>query len=177
MKGVFKMKKLIILIAVAFGVTLISNSNEYVEIPSSSIRMRVIANSNDKGDQENKKFIKSIVEEKLYDIVNSSKNYSSVDEAIEKNRDEIDETIRKAIVDNNMNVEFASSYGMNYFPEKEYRGLSYKAGNYKSYVVTLGEGEGDNWWCVLYPPLCMVNENVEDYEYHYLIKEAIEKYN
>ncbi len=171
------MKKLIILIAVAFGVNLISNSNEYVEIPSSSIRMRVIANSNDEADQNDKKIIKSIVEEKLYEVINKKGNYESVDEAIEDNKKEIDDAIKSAMADRNMTQEFSSSYGMNFFPEKEYRGLSYKAGNYRSYVVTLGSGEGDNWWCVLYPPLCLVDENVDDYEYHSLIKDAIDKYN
>lgn len=171
------MKKLLILILVAGGVTILSNSNEYVEIPSSSIRMRVIANSNDQEDQNNKKIIKSIVEEKLYEIISDSKDYDSIDDVIESKKDEIDEAVSKTIDDSNMNIKFSSSYGFNYFPEKEFKGLSYKAGNYKSYVVTLGDGQGDNWWCVLYPPLCLIDEDVEDYEYHYLIKDALKKYN
>ena len=171
------MKKLIVLIVIAFGVNLLANSNEYVEIPSSSILMRVIANSNDESDQSDKKVVKSIIEEKLYELVKSSSSYDSIDEAIENNINLLDESIKKVIDDKKMNIKFSSSYGMNYFPEKEYKGLTYKAGNYKSYVVTLGEGEGENWWCVLYPPLCMIDENVDDYEYHYLIKDALEKYN
>lgn len=171
------MKKLIILIVIAFGVNLLSNSNEYVEIPSSSIRMRVIANSNEKDDQDKKKVIKSIVEEKLYEIINEKDDYKTVDEAITQNKEKIDDAIEEVIEKEKLDVSFTSSYGLNYFPEKEYRGLSYKSGNYLSYVVTLGEGEGDNWWCVLYPPLCLVDENVDDYEYHSLIKDALLKYN
>ena len=72
---------------------------------------------------------------------------------------------------------YSSNFGYNYFPEKEFKGLNYKSGYYKSFVVTLDEGEGENWWCVLYPPLCLVDENKDDYEYHSLIKDTILKYN
>lgn len=171
------MKKLIILLILAGGFTLLSNSNEYVEIPSSSIRMRVIANSNEKEDQEDKKIIKSILESNLYDLIKDVDKSEDIDRTILENQEKIDETIKKEIERRDMNITFKSNFGMNYFPEKEFKGLTYKAGNYKSYVVTLGEGEGDNWWCVLYPPLCLVDENKEDYEYHYLIKDALEKYN
>lgn len=171
------MKKLIILIILAVMVTLVSQSNEYVEIPSSSIRMRVIANSNDKVDQEKKIEVKSILEETLYNITKDVENLEDIDSEITNNKDSIDEAIEKEIKKRDLNVDFTSSYGMNYFPEKNFKGLTYKAGNYKSYVLTLGEGEGENWWCVLYPPLCLVDENADDYEYHYLIKDAIDKYN
>lgn len=171
------MKKLIILLFIAGGVVLLSNTNEYVEIPSSSIRMRVIGASNEKEDQENKKIIKSAVEEKLYEITQNSENLSEVDEAISANLEDLDKTVSDTIDENTMNLSFKSNYGFNYFPEKEFKGLKYKAGNYKSYVVTLGEGEGENWWCVLYPPLCLVDESKSDYEYHSLIKDALDKYN
>ncbi len=170
------MKKLIILIIVACIVGGLSKSNEYVEIPSTSIRMRVIANSNSEVDQSDKKIIKSILEEKLYDIVKKTKK-EDIDSAIMENKENIDKSIENVIKEKKMNLSFSSNYGINYFPEKEFKGLIYKSGNYKSYVVTLGEGKGDNWWCVLYPPLCLVDENKSDYEYHYLIKDTIDKYN
>ena len=49
---------------------------------------------------------------------------------------------------------------------------------YESLVITLGKGEGDNWWCVLFPPLCLLeeNENTQDVEYHFLVKDIIDKY-
>lgn len=171
------MKKLIILVIVAIGVSFFANSNEYVEIPSSSIRMRVIGASDSQEDQDNKKIIKSAVEEKLYEITQDKKSLEEIDEAIENNLDVLDNTVDGVIKDKDLNMSFTSNYGINYFPEKEFKGLKYKAGNYKSYVVTLGEGQGENWWCVLYPPLCLVDESRDDYEYHSLIKDALDKYN
>ena len=62
-------------------------------------------------------------------------------------------------------------------PEKEYKGVKYKEGEYKSLLVTLGKGEGDNFWCVLFPPLCMMQtEETSEIEYKFLIKETLEKY-
>ncbi len=170
-------KQLIILLILAFAIIYVSKDNEYVEIPSSSIRMRVIANSDSKEDQDNKKIIKSIVEEKIYELVENAKSEREVDEIIKNEKDSIDEAISDKIDDLNLDIKFTSNYGLNYFPEKEFKGLRYKAGNYKSLVVTLDEGKGENWWCVMYPPLCLVDENRDDYEYHSLIKDTLDKYN
>lgn len=171
------MKKLIILVILAVGISYISKSNEYVEIPSTSIRMRVIANSDSKEDQNKKIVVKSLLEEKLYDLIKDAKSSREIDEVIEENKNDIDSYLSEEIEKKKMDVSFSSSYGLNYFPEKEFKGLVYKAGNYKSYVVTLGKGSGENWWCVLYPPLCLIDEKVDEYEYHYLIKDILDKYN
>ena len=67
---------------------------------------------------------------------------------------------------------------MNYFPSKTYKGIVYDGGYYNSLVVTLGDGEGDNWWCVLFPPLCLMEENetTSDVEYKFFVKSIIEKF-
>ena len=171
------MKKLIILILLAMGFTLVCNDEDTVMIPASSIRMRVIAKSNSKTDQKEKMQVKSILEEKIYDITKGIKDYDEVDETINSNKDIIDEYIKTEMKNNNIDAKFTSNYGYNYFPEKNFKGVTYKSGNYKSYVVTLGNGEGENWWCVLYPPLCLVDESISDYEYHSLIKDIVNKYN
>ena len=68
------------------------------------------------------------------------------------------------------------NYGNNYFPEKKYNGKTYKAGNYESLVITLGEGNGKNFWCILFPPLCMIDEKEQEkIEYKSVIKEVINK--
>ena len=66
---------------------------------------------------------------------------------------------------------------MNYFPEKEYKGIYYEEGEYESLVITLGNGIGENFWCILFPPLCLVDEEeTTDIEYTSIIKELINKY-
>ena len=171
------MKKLIILIIAAVGISFFMKDNEYIEIPSSSIRMRVIAASDGEADQHNKKIVKDAISLKLSQLMNEDSSYKEADQILRENLDDLEETVRDAIKNNNMNIDFQANYGLNYFPEKSYKGLTYEAGNYNSYVVTLGEGKGENWWCVLYPPLCLVDEEKSDYEYHSLIKDVLNKYN
>ena len=64
-------------------------------------------------------------------------------------------------------------------PEKEYKGVKYPAGEYESLVITLGTGTGDNFWCVLFPPLCLIEaeeENISEVKYTSFIQEIINKY-
>ena len=56
-------------------------------------------------------------------------------------------------------MDYKVNYGMNYFPVKKYDGVTYKEGNYESLVVSIGEAKGNNYWCILYPPLCMIDDN------------------
>lgn len=173
----FFIKKLIILLILAGIAIYISDTSEVVPIPSTSIRMRVIAKSDSEKDQKDKLIIKSALEEKLYEIISGENNYENIDEAIKSSEKEIEKTIQNTLDENDISSSFSTNYGYNFFPEKEFKGLKYPAGNYKSYVVTLGDGKGENWWCVLYPPLCLIEENTSDYEYHSLIKDTLNKYN
>lgn len=171
------MKKTLFIIGLALIATFLIQDDDYIEIPSTSIRMRVIAKSNDTKDQEDKIKIKKALEEKIYEITEKAESFEETDLLIKENKTQIDEYIRKTIAKNGIKANFSSNYGVNYFPEKVFKGITYSAGNYKSFVVTLDEGKGDNWWCVLYPPLCLIDENVEEYEYHSLIKDTLAKYN
>ena len=68
------------------------------------------------------------------------------------------------------------NFGLNYFPKKVYKGVTYEQGDYESLVITIGSGQGDNWWCVLFPPLCLLEaeENTE-VEYKFKVLELLDK--
>ena len=90
-----------------------------------------------------------------------------------------EKNINNTLKKENSQTTFRINYGMNYFPEKEYKNVIYKEGNYESLVVTLGDGLGENFWCVLFPPLCLLEgeeENTKDVEYHILVKDILKKY-
>ena len=170
------MKKTILLIIIAIIFCNYSYKNDNIIIPSSSIRIRVIASSNNKKDQEDKLIIKSALEEKIYNLLKNKKNYDEVDNTFKDNEEYLENYLREFLSKNNIDSNFKTNYGYNYFPEKTFKGVKYNSGLYKSYVVTLGDGEGDNWWCVMYPPLCLIDENMNEYTYHFLIKDTIEQY-
>lgn len=146
------------------------NEKENLLIPQEAIRFRVIANSNSKEDQKLKLSVKKDVEKELYKLI---KNVDTIEEArniIRNNLEEVDNILKK------YNVLYDINFGSNYFPEKEYKGISYNEGNYESLVITLGSGLGNNWWCVLFPPLCLLDEEQENINYKFYVKELINKY-
>ncbi len=166
------MKKIIIIL---FFITLILvgiNEKEDILIPSNAIRFRIIANSNSKEDQELKKTIKNDVEKELFKLLQDVDDINTARDIINNNINNIDNIVKK------YNVSYDINYGNNYFPIKEYKGIKYAAGNYESLVIKLGKGVGDNWWCVLFPPLCMLDEseNIDNRQYQLYTKEIINKF-
>ena len=171
------MKKLIVLTLISLISINYINNNEYVEIPKNSFRFRIIANSNSKADLENKKILKDNLTEEIIKLnAKSSSSDESISNIIE-NDEKIKKTIDKILSENNISESYDVKLGENYFPEKIYKGIKYNAGNYNSYVITLGEGKGENFWCVLFPPICGIDENKSNYEYRSIIKDIINKYN
>lgn len=155
-------------------VLLIAISNLISEnklIPEDAIRIRVIAQSNLDKDQEIKLKVKEELEDFLYPKLEYAKNISEADILIKSSLDGVDKIVNK--YSNNFNI----NYGLNYFPKKEYKGITYEAGEYNSLVVTLGSGLGENWWCVLFPPLCQLEaKESTEVEYRSLVVDTINKY-
>lgn len=166
-------KYLIFLFFLSIILTTISWDEETVIVPKDAIRYRIIANSNDFIDQQNKLLINTEIEPILGDILDSS-------DSIEESRSNIVKSIpRLEKVINKYGVDYDINYGINYFPEKTYNEVKYESGNYESLVITLGNGLGDNWWCVLFPPLCLIEaqeSDIDDAEYTFFIKNIIDKF-
>lgn len=132
---------------------LVYQKNNEIIIPNDAIRLRIIANSNNIKDLYEKKKIKLEIEKDIYNLVSNVDNITSARNNIKDNIENIQKLVESKTSD------FKLNYGINYFPKKIYKGIIYPEGNYESLVITLGKGLGDNWWCVLYPPLCLINEN------------------
>ena len=150
------------------------NQQDYI-IPDTSIRLRVIPNSNSAEDINIKEQVKQYLETNIYNI---TKNTNTIDEAryiIKDNIPNIENNIESIFKDNVYLLPFKVNYGYNYFPEKTYKGIIYDEGYYESLVISIGEADGDNWWCVLFPNFCLVDIK-EDPEYKSYFKELIDKY-
>lgn len=176
MGDIFMRKIVLIILAIIISIFIYKEQKEdIIVIPDSAIRLRVIPNSNSLLDQKMKEKVKKYLEENTYqEIQNNSINLAR--EEIRNNIPNIDENIKEIFTNNDYNMTYDINYGLNYFPEKEYRGIKYKEGYYESLVISIGKGEGDNWWCVLFPNLCLIDlENKEDYEYTTLVGETINK--
>lgn len=162
------MKKIIVILGIIILVLSVYKQ-EKVIIPKESIRLRIIANSDDLKDQELKKEIVSSLKNEIEKIENN-KTIEDTRNYIKTNFSGIEKIVKNKLG----NIDFKLEYGNNYFPEKEYKNIIYKEGEYESLVITLGKGAGENFWCVLFPPICLVDE--EEVEYKSIIKEIIDKY-
>lgn len=140
---------MLIIITLGIWIT-ITDSNI---LPDDCIRFRIVANSNDRIDQTTKLLIKKDLEQNLFPLLEDSTSAQETKQIIENNQEVINKTVKK------YNVPYSINFGKNYFPEKNYNGITYEEGNYESLVISLGEGKGDNWWCVMYPPLCLIDKN------------------
>lgn len=175
---VISVRKLILIILTIVTIYVVYNNvkAEEIVIPNTAIRLRVIPNSNNLLDQEMKVKVKEYLENNLY------KNFANVDDIdeartmINNNIPKIEEDITSIFNENNYDMNFKVKYGNNYFPEKEYKGITYEEGYYESLVVEIGEAKGDNFWCVLFPSLCLLEtEETTEVEYKLGVLELINK--
>lgn len=171
------MKKIIIILTMLTSILIYNEfKNNEVIIPDTAIRLRVIPNSNSSLDQSMKNKVKKYLEKNTYATLSNVTDIEEARTKINESLSNLDININKIFKDNKYNMEYTVDFGYNYFPEKKYRGLKYEEGYYESLVITIGEGKGDNWWCVLFPNLCLVDlENKTNIEYKSWIVEQINK--
>lgn len=175
------MKKIIILLIsiLILGYMLNKSDSTEVMIPDEAIRFRVVANSNTIYDQNVKIQVRNEVQNKVLELLKDTSSIENTRKIILEHKEELSKIVNDKLKNIGYNKKYTINYGYNYFPKKKYKGITYKEGNYESLVITLGEGKGENFWCVLFPPLCLIeadetsNDNVE---YKFFVKELIDKY-
>ncbi len=127
------------------------------DIANSVFRLHVIANSDSKEDQD----LKYIVRDNLLSYMNSiCKDCKSKQEAIsivEENKNKFEEIATNTIKENGYSYSVKINIGNFEFPTKNYGDISLPAGYYDALRVEIGEAKGQNWWCVMFPPLCFVD--------------------
>lgn len=173
------MKKVMIILCVLMILLINNVKAEEIIIPNEAIRIRVIANSNSKEDQFVKAQVRNSIQEQMADLLKDATSIEEVRGILNNNLKDFDFTVEKVLQRYNVVDDFDINYGLNFFPEKQFKGVTYEEGYYESIVITLGKGEGDNWWCVLFPPLCLMEaeeENIDDVEYKSFIKETLDKF-
>lgn len=173
------MKKIILSFVLIFAAytyvgNILATSNV---IPKDALRMRVIANSDSAYDQKIKLKVKEKVQSDLSVILKDTKTSEEAKKEVEKNIKIIEDDVRNVLLHENYPLGYFVHFGKNYFPEKKYKGITYEEGYYDSLVVTLGKGKGENFWCVMFPPLCtMETESLDDIEYKSFVTEVLKKY-
>ncbi|MFC0186971.1 stage II sporulation protein R [Fictibacillus aquaticus] len=144
--------------------------NSSVEIPDESIRLRILANSDNASDQLLKRQIRDEVNKQITTWVGGIEDIEQAREVIKSQLPAIEKIVKQELKQLGAKREFTVDFGKVAFPTKMYGDYVYPAGNYEAVLITLGEGTGANWWCVLFPPLCFL-----DFENGDAVKTADEK--
>ncbi|MEC0242731.1 stage II sporulation protein R [Paenibacillus dokdonensis] len=134
-------------------------------IPQESIRLRILANSDNPDDQLVKRQIRDVVVAQMDSWVKDLENPQSLDEArttIRQHLPELNDLVGRELEKKGIDYEYNVELGVVPFPTKLYGGTVYPAGNYEALRITLGTGTGQNWWCVLFPPLCFIDAGSGD---------------
>lgn len=131
--------------------------NISTDIANSVFRLHVIANSDSEEDQN----LKYKVRDKLLEYMNSiCSNCESKEEAmtiVEENKDTFEQIAINTIKEEGYSYSVKINIGNFEFPTKNYGDISLPAGYYDALRVEIGEAKGQNWWCVMFPPLCFVD--------------------
>jgi stage II sporulation protein R len=128
------------------------------------IRLHVIANSDSDDDQA----LKLQVRDEIIKYMTSQNEASSIDDIsasrqfIKKNLTTFEAIARDQITAEGYDYTATAALEVCYIPEKNYGDITFPAGNYEALNITIGSGEGQNWWCVLFPPLCIIDEGTEE---------------
>ena len=172
------MKKIAIISLIIIFIFFIGTFNEEeVIIPNEAIRLRVIANSNSEYDQKMKVKVKDKVQTDVYNLLEEVNEINEAKNIIKDNINYFDNNLTMFLKKENYNLKHKIIFENHFFKNKIERGINYKEGNYEAVVVTLGKGQGNNWWCILFPPLCLLEaKEATNIEYKFFIKELLKGY-
>ncbi|MDQ0269273.1 stage II sporulation protein R [Cytobacillus purgationiresistens] len=132
-------------------------ADEPLVIPSEAIRLRILANSDLDKDQAIKRKVRDEVNKQITEWVSE---LTSIDEArslIQSKLPEVQKIAERVVKEEGSTQTVKTDFDKVDFPTKLYGQFLYPAGEYEAILITLGEGEGANWWCVLFPPLCFLD--------------------
>lgn len=128
-------------------------------LSESVFRLHIIANSDSSADQELKLKVRDKIIEYMNTLTSSSSDKKDVISMVNNHLDSFKEIALNTIKENGYNYDVNIEIGNFHFPTKSYGDISFPAGNYDALKIEIGDAIGQNWWCVLFPPLCFVNSS------------------
>lgn len=128
-------------------------------LSDSVFRLHIIANSDSSADQELKFKVRDKIIEYMNTLTSSSSDKKDVISMVNYHLDSFKEIALNTIKENGYNYDVNIEIGNFHFPTKSYGDISFPAGNYDALKIEIGDAIGQNWWCVLFPPLCFVNSS------------------
>ncbi len=161
-----------ILLVALFPATQTAQSSDY-------LRIHIRANSNSAADQSVKYKVKAAVVDELTPVLADCRTKADAQKAVKARLPELSAAAESALAAAGMRYKAKASLRSEDFPARDYAGLTLPQGAYDALIIELGDARGDNWWCVVYPPLCFVgaeNTGAEGIVYKSKLLEIIEEF-
>lgn len=178
------MKLLIKSACIAFVLTVIYSvipfEAQCSELSQDVFRLHILANSDSEADQSLKIKVRDKVLDYTEDLFNSAKTKEEAESVISDNLQSISNVAYQTVLDNGYDYVVTAEITNMYFTTRYYEGYTLPSGMYDALRITIGEGEGHNWWCVMYPSICIssaedkeskAKEALDDDEYNIVCNE------
>ena len=156
---------LVLSLIAVMSIMSISISGEVKKISTASedyknklIRFHVIANSDSDEDQNLKLKVRDAVIDYLQPKLELSSSIEESETIIKSEYKELENISKNIVLENGYKYDISVGIDYSTFPTKQYSNVVLPAGEYKALRIIIGEGKGKNWWCVMFPPLCFVDE-------------------
>lgn len=149
-----------IVVAILFSICSFAKTSE--EVRSDVLRLHVIANSDTSVDQNLKLRLRDYILQEGKDIFNGSVNVENAVEKIEPALPELEKSAKAFVNQAGFDYDVKISLSNEYFTTKTYETVTLPAGKYLALRVVIGSGEGHNWWCVMFPPMCVPAADKKD---------------
>ena len=126
------------------------------------IRLHILANSDGERDQALKLLVRDAIAQECTDLFAGTASTGEALAKIEDASSKMEAIARRVLAENGSDAAVRAVFGTERYPEREYDGVTFPAGTYYSLRILIGEGKGKNWWCCLFPPMCLSSATSED---------------
>jgi len=141
--------------AIAFAASVVSFHARAAGVRSEVLRLHVLANSNSDIDQQAKLHVRDALLAQGDALFYASVDITQAEQAVELRMSELEQAATQALREVGLNYPVQIRVGEAFFNTRSYGGLTFPAGRYQAVQVHIGESSGENWWCVMFPPLCL----------------------
>lgn len=143
------------------------------DLENSVIRLHVLANSDSAEDQALKLRVRDRILKDGRELFKNAKSEEEARRILSENRDFLENSARDEIFSAGYNYPVAVNMGKYDFPMKVYENYAFPSGEYEAVRVEIGKAEGQNWWCVMFPPLCFVDGTVDEKKAEETLRSAL----
>ena len=137
----------------AYSITYVASISG--EIRENVVRLHILADSDSEIDQQVKLKVRDALLEKNTELLSNKVTPENAEDYFESSKAELEKCANEVLKENGFNYKATITLGEEYYTTRVYEDLTFPAGTYTSVKVVLGSGEGKNWWCVMFPPLCV----------------------